>query len=67
MKKHDSKSFKSGAITAIAFVLRMRDNDIFKTDPKMGIQAMFDVLDELTEDDFDELERDFLAAVKKNG
>ena len=67
MKKHNSDSFRNGAISAIAFVLGMRDNNIFKTDPKMGIQALFEVLDELTEDDFDELERDFLAAVKKNG
>ena len=66
MKKHDSYSFRNGAMCAFNFVKSMRGDDVFKTDPKMGIQAMFEILDELTEDDFDELERDFFAAVKKN-
>jgi hypothetical protein len=57
MKKHDSYSFRNGAMCAFKFVKGMRGDDVFKTDPKMGIQALFEVLDELTEDDFDEFSR----------
>jgi hypothetical protein len=67
MRNHNSESFINGAICAIAFVIGMRCNSIFETDPKMGIKALFDVLDELDNDDFEQLENRFLEVAKKNG
>ena len=46
MSNHDSESFRNGATCAIAIFQGMRNNEVFKTDPKLAIRALFEVVDE---------------------
>ena len=64
MSNHDSESFRNGATCAIAIFQGMRNNEVFKTDPKLSIRALFEVVDEF---DIFELERIYLSEILKNG